>query len=247
VDVEVGSVATIAEEGIEEAEDGAGILIVEHHDEVLDHHRTFHDPNQKEPTLTCAGDGDLHHPAVSETSMFPVAAVVEVAGEEAAATDLVSVVALLRAVVPLLHHLVALDAHPLQIAQELRCVDEHEDRLRLAVPDHHHPVVHDALHLSTRGLHHHDGDGISLGHQATIAEGYPEIPRALYPQQRKTSQAHHHPECLDRVHERHRVAVDDLLAAHAALSESAGADTHHLKLILTALELISRNASVRSV
>lgn len=115
-------------------------------------------------------------------------AVIEVEAEEAVATDLASADALLRAVALLpLHHPDAFDAHPLQIAHELRHGDEPEDPLRQIDPDHHRLAVHDALLLLIQGPRSRDGEGTSLGLQVMIAEGYPEIPRDLLPQKAKTS------------------------------------------------------------
>lgn len=195
--------------------------------------------------LTYTGDDDLHHHVANVTFTSQEVAVVEAAAEADVVTSLVSAVARFRAVAPLLHHLVAFDAHPLQIAHEHR-PDDDADRHPRVHRDHRRHAVHDALLRSTRGLRH-DGGGTSLGLQAMIAEGYLNIPRALPPQQRKTSRTHHHPGCHDRVHARLRVAVEGLLAAHRVPFETGAVDTPRLKLIRMAPGPTSRSASFQLV
>ena len=96
-------------------------------------------------------------------------------------TDLVSAGALHRAVALLLHHLVAFDAHPLQIAHvhALHHAAEPEDRHRPTDRLRLRPAANDARLLSTQDLHHHGGGETGLGLPAMTAEGYPERPRHL--------------------------------------------------------------------
>jgi serine/arginine repetitive matrix protein 1 len=216
-----------------EAEVEAEILIAEYRDAVRVRRRTYTRHIKRNAILISAGEEGLHHLAASEISMSPV--VIEVAAEEAVVTDLASVAALHRAVVPLLHH-VAFDAHPLQVAHELRHGGEPEDHLPLIAPGRHCLVVPDVLLHSIQCRRSHDGEGTSPGLQATIAEGYLGICRALLPLKRRTNRAHHRPDRPDRVHVPHRVGVEDLLAAHAVQSESAGAGALNLQPTHTARE-----------
>jgi serine/arginine repetitive matrix protein 1 len=116
---------------------------------------------------------------------------VAVAAEEVAVIDLVSVAAPHQAVVPLLHHLVALDAHPLQIAHAPRPGDEPDDLRLTTVLGHLHHAVHDALVLPARGLQTHDAEKTGPGLRATIAEGYLSTGPDLLPRKARPGQAHH--------------------------------------------------------
>jgi hypothetical protein len=236
-------VATIAEVEVEE---GVETLIAEYHDALRVRRRTYTRHVRRNAILIHAGEEGLRHLVASEISMSLAVTEVVVA-EEVAVTDLASVVALPRAVVPLLHHLVAFDAHPLQVAHELHRGGESEDRHLLTAPDHHRLAVHDVPLPSIQCPRSHDGEGISHGPQAMIAEGYPGTCHARSPPRRRASRAHHRPECPDHVHGLQRVAAADLLAAHAVQSESADAGTRHLKPTHTAREPTSGNASVRLI
>ncbi|EAT87980.2 hypothetical protein SNOG_04220 [Parastagonospora nodorum SN15] len=242
VDAAVAFAAMTAEEVVEgEVE----ISIADHHAGVRGLHRASIRQTIEECILTCTGDDDPHHHVANVTFTSRAGAVVEVAAGEAVVTSLVSAVARFQAVALLLHHLVAFDAHPLQIAHEHR-PDDDADRHHRAGLDHRRRAVHDALPLWVRGLRH-DGGGTSPGLQAMIAEGYPNIPRALPPQQRKTSPTHHHPGCHDRVHARLRVAVEGLLAAHQVPFETGAVDTRLPKRIRMAHAPTSRSASFQLV
>jgi serine/arginine repetitive matrix protein 1 len=116
---------------------------------------------------------------------------VGVAAEEVVVIDLVSVAALHQAVVPLLHHLVALDAHPLQIAHAPHPGDEPVDPPLTTVLDHLHHAAHDALVLPARGLQTHDAEKTGPGLRATIAEDYLSTSPDLLPRKTRPSQAHH--------------------------------------------------------
>jgi serine/arginine repetitive matrix protein 1 len=216
--VEEDSVATIAGA---EVEVGVETLIVEYRDVVRVRRRTYTHLVKKNAILTRIGEEGLHRLVVREIHMSLV--VIEVAAVEAAvATGLVSVAAPHQAVVPLLHHLVAFDAHPLQVAHELRRGDV-EDRHPPIALDHRLAVHDDVPRPLTRCPQSHDGEETSLGPRAMIAEGYRGISRALLPHRKRTSQAHHRPDCLDRAHGRRRVVAEDLPVAHAVPSESADA------------------------
>ncbi|KAH7408281.1 PWI domain-containing protein [Phaeosphaeria sp. MPI-PUGE-AT-0046c] len=225
VDVEVAFVAMIAEV---EAAAGVEILTVVYLVEVHDLHL----------------DGGPHHLAVSEIYMFQV--VVKVVAEEVVATGLASVAAPHQAVVPHLHHPVAIDAHPLQIAHDPRPGGEPEDRLRTAVPSLRRLAAHDAPPLLTQDLQSHV-ERKSLGLRVMIAEGCQETPRDRLLQSQRKRQAHHRPGCQKHVPARHHAGGEDLLVAREALFGSADADLPHQMWTLTAHEQKFGSVSVLSV
>ncbi|OAL07544.1 PWI domain-containing protein [Phaeosphaeriaceae sp. SRC1lsM3a] len=186
-------------------------------------------------------DDGPHHPAVSEIFTSQVAA--QVVAEVVVATDLVSDVALHQAVVPHLHHLVALDAHPLQIAHDPRPGAEPEDRLHMVVPCLRRPAVHDALPLLTRGLQSRV-ERKGLGLQVMTAEDCHETPRDPLLQNQRKRQAHHLPGCRDHDRGRHHAGGEDPQAAHEVLCGNVDADLLRRMPIRMAPEQKFESASV---
>jgi hypothetical protein len=228
-------VATTAGVGVGAGVETLIVEIVEYRGVVRVRRRTNTHHVKRNAILTRAGEEDLHRLAARVIHMSPV--VIEVAAvEEAVVIGLASVAALYRAVVPLLHHLAAFDAHPLQVVHELHRGDA-EDRHHPIALGHRLAVHDDALRPLPPYPRSHDVGGISLGHLATTAEGCLGICHALFPHRKRAGRAHHLPDCLDRAHGLHRVVAEGLPAARAVRFESADAGALRLKLTHTAREL----------